>query len=117
MKTFEKSRSTFWLFLKLSGLSVDRVDIPCEGTTLPGYLYSVDDSQTPRPTIIALAGFDLTGEELYFFAAAAALRRGYNVLAFDGPGQGERLRVQHLPARPDFDVPVGAARNYLMTLT
>ncbi len=115
MGTYEKSRSTFWRFLELSSLRVDRVDIPYEGTTLPGYFYRVDDSQTPRRTLISLGGFDSTGEELYFFAAAAALLRGYNVLAFDWPGQGEPLRVQHLPARPDYEVPVRAAVDYLMT--
>lgn len=114
-ETYEKSRSTFWRFLELSGLCVDRVDISYEGMTLPGYFYRVDDSRTPRRTLIALGGFDSTGEELYFFAAAAALQRGYNVLAFDGPGQGEPLRVQHLPARPDYEVPVSAALDYLMT--
>ena len=115
METYEKSRTTFWRFLELSGLCVDRANIPYEGTSLPGYFYRVDDSQTPRQTLIALGGFDSTGEELYFFAAAAALQRGYNVLAFDGPGQGEPLRVQHLPARPDYEVPVRAALDYLMT--
>ncbi len=115
IETYEKSRSTFWRFLELSGLCVERVNIPYEGTTLPGYFYRVDDSQTLRRTLISLGGFDSTGEELYFFAAAAALQRGYNVLAFDGPGQGEPLRMQHLPARPDYEVPVGAAIDYLMT--
>ena len=113
--TYEKSRSTFWRFLELSGVYVERVNIPFEETTLPGYLYCVDDSMKPRRTLISLGGFDSTGEELYFFAAAAALQRGYNVLAFDGPGQGEPLRVQHLTARPDYEVPVSAAVNYLMT--
>ena len=115
MGTYEKSRSTFWRFLDLSGLYVDRVNIPYEGTTLPGYFYRVDDSPTPRRTLISLGGFDSTGEELYFLVAAAALQRGYNVLVFDGPGQGEPLRVQHLPARPDYEVPVSAAVDYLMT--
>jgi len=115
MKTYEKSRSTFWRFLELSGLCVERVRIPYEGTTLPGYFYRVDDSHTPRRTLLSLGGFDSTGEELYFFAGAAALQRGYNVLAFDGPGQGEPLRVQRLPARPDYEVPVRAAVDYLLT--
>ncbi len=115
IETYDKSRTTFWRFLELSGLCVDRVDIPYEGTTLPGYFYRVDDSRTPRQTLISLGGFDSTGEELYFFAAAPALRRGYNVLAFDGPGQGEPLRVQHLPARPDYEVPIRAVVDYLMT--
>ncbi len=115
LPTFEKSRATFWQFLELSGLCVERVRIPYEGTTLPGYFYRVDDFPTQRRTLLSLGGFDSTGEELYFFAAAGALLRGYNVLTFEGPGQGEPLRVQHLPARPDYEVPVRAAVDYLLT--
>lgn len=115
LPTFEKSRATFRRFLELSGLCVERVRIPYEGTTLPGYFYRVDDSRAPRRTLLSLGGFDSTGEELYFFAAAAALQRGYNVLTFEGPGQGEPLRVQRLPARPDYEVPVRAAVDYMWT--
>ena len=114
-ETFDKSRTTFWQFLELSDLCVERVSIPYEGTTLPGYFYRVDDSSVARPTLLALGGFDSTGEELYFFAAAAALSRGYNVLTFEGPGQGEPLRKEHLPARPDYEVPVRAVVDYLLT--
>lgn len=113
--TWENSRSTFWQSLELSGLCVERVRIPYEGTTLPGYFYRVDASRAPRRTLLSLGGFDSTGEELYFFAAAPALQRGYNVLTFEGPGQGEPLRVQHLPARPDYEAPVRAAVDYLWT--
>lgn len=112
---FEKSRAAFWKFLELSGLCVEQVRIPYARTTLPGYFYQVNDSGVTRPTLLALGGFDSTGEELYFFAAAAALQRGYNVLTFEGPGQGEPLRLQRLPARPDYEVPVHAAVDYLMT--
>ena len=115
METFEKSRKTFWQFLALSGLCVEKIRIPYEGTTLPGYFYRVDESGMPRPTLLSLGGFDSAGEELYFFAAAAALQRGYNVLTFEGPGQGEPLRVGHLPARPDYEVPIRAAMDYLWT--
>ncbi len=115
MGVFEKSRTTFWRFLELTGILVERIRIPYEGTTLPGYFYRVDDALMPRRTLLSLGGFDSTGEELYFFAAAAALKRGYNVLTFEGPGQGEPLRVQHLTARPDYEVPVRSAVDYLMT--
>ena len=115
MPTFEKGRTTFWQFLELSGLCVERVRIPYERTTLPGYFYRVDHSRAPRRTLLSVGGFDSTGEELYFFAAAPALQRGYNVLTFEGPGQGEPLRAQHLPARPDYEVPVRAAVDYLLT--
>ncbi len=112
---FEKSRTTFRQFLELTGILVERIRIPYEGTTLPGYFYRVDDSLSQRRTLLSLGGFDSTGEELYFFAAAAALERGYNVLTFEGPGQGEPLRIEHMPARPDYEVPVRAAVDYLLT--
>ena len=43
------------------------------------------------------------------------MQRGYNVLAFDGSGQGEPRRVGHLPARPDYEIPRHAAVDYLWT--
>ena len=115
MVVFEKSRTTFWQFLELTGILVERIRIPYGGTTLPCYFYRVDDSSVPRRTLLSLGGFDSTGEELYFLAAAPALQRGYNVLTFEGPGQGEPLRMQHMPARPDYEVPVRAAVDYLHT--
>lgn len=61
------------------------------------------DSGTARPTVIYNSGYDSTLEEAYFAVGAAALSRGYNVLAFDGPGQGAALRVQGLVFRPDWE--------------
>jgi hypothetical protein len=61
---------TFAAAAALFDTPVHDVSIPYEGTTLPAYLFLVDDS---------------TREESYYAIAAAALRRGYNVLAFDGP--------------------------------
>ncbi|GAA1654144.1 alpha/beta fold hydrolase [Nonomuraea maheshkhaliensis] len=78
-------------------------DIPYEGTALPGYLYLTDDSGRPRPAIIYHGGFDSTLEETYFFLVAGALRRGYNVLAFEGPGQGSARRDRGLVFRPDWE--------------
>jgi hypothetical protein len=66
------------------------VSIPYQDTTLPGYLFLVDDSGVPRPTIIYTSGYDSTSQEGYFVLAVAAMLRGYNVLAFDGPRPGRR---------------------------
>ena len=55
------------------------------------------DDKSSRPTLIAHGGFDSTLEELYTFAAASALERGYNCLTFEGPGQGEVIRRQQIP--------------------
>ncbi|HEV8276872.1 MAG TPA: alpha/beta fold hydrolase [Streptosporangiaceae bacterium] len=94
---------------------VQAVSIPYEGTTLPAYLFLVDDSGAARPTIIYNSGYDSTREESYFVIAAAALRRGYNVLAFDGPGQGAVLREQNLVMRPDWEAVITPVVDYALT--
>ena len=89
--------------------------IPYENTTLPGYFFAVDGSGAPRPTVLLTGGYDGTCEELYFFNGAAALARGYNVLAFDGPGQGGALLQQGLVIRPDWEAAVTPVVDYLVS--
>src|SRR3712207_3390866 len=81
----------------------EKVEIPYEGTTLPGYLFKVDDSGSSRPLLILNNGSDGTVTDMYLMGAAAALERGYNALTFDGPGQGAALFVQGLYFRPDWE--------------
>lgn len=90
--------------------------IPYEDTTLPAYLFLVDESGTPRPTLLYHGGYDSTLEENYLALAAGALRRGYNVLAFDGPGQGSTVREQGLHFRPDWEAVVTPAVDFALTL-
>jgi pimeloyl-ACP methyl ester carboxylesterase len=92
------------------------VRIPYENTTLPGYLFLVDDSGTARPTVLYHGGYDSTLEEHYLALAAGALRRGYNVIAFDGPGQGSTVREQGLHFRPDWEAVVTPAVDFALTL-
>ncbi|WP_213773072.1 alpha/beta fold hydrolase [Bradyrhizobium sp. dw_78] len=100
---------------KLTGPTWEPVEIPYEGTTLPGYFYKVDNSGKPRPTLIFHGGFDSSLEELFYFGAAAAVRRGYNCLTFDGPGQGAPIREQHLHLRHDWEAVVTPAVDYALT--
>ncbi|MFD7836157.1 alpha/beta hydrolase family protein [Streptomyces sp. NPDC059761] len=109
------SRETFAQAATLMDAPVEAVRIPYQDTSLPGYLFLVDDSGTPRPTVIFTSGFDSTLEEVYFVVAAAALRRGYNVLAYDGPGQGAALREQALVFRPDWEAVVTPVVDYALT--
>jgi len=106
---------TFAAAAALLDTPVQAVSIPYEDTTLPAYLFLVDDSGAARPTIIYNSGYDSTREESYFAIAAAALRRGYNVLAFDGPGQGAALRDQKLVIRPDWEAVVTPVIDYALT--
>src|SRR5258708_26475112 len=112
---FTRSRETFQAAMGLFEFGFEQVLIPYEGTTLPGYLYLVDRTGTPRPTIIYNNGYDSTSEEYYFVVAAAALARGYNVLAFDGPGQGAALREQRLVFRPDWAADISPVIDSALT--
>jgi dienelactone hydrolase len=100
---------------KLIGPTWEAVEIPYEGTTLPGYFYKVDNSGKPRPTLIFHGGFDSSAEELYYFAAAGAVKRGYKCLTWDGPGQGLPRREQNLYFRHDWEKVVTPAVDYALT--
>ncbi|MFF3559229.1 alpha/beta hydrolase family protein [Streptomyces sp. NPDC002574] len=92
------------------------VAIPYQDTEMPGYLFLVDDSGEPRPTVVYTNGFDSTREEGYFVIGAAALRRGYNFLAYDGPGQGWMIREKNVPYRPDWEHVLGPVVDYALTV-
>ena len=91
--------------------------IPYETTTLPGYFFRSHATNRPAPTVILTGGYDGSAEELYFLTGAAALARGYNVLAFDGPGQGAALLQQGLVLRPDWENVIGPVVDHLSTRT
>jgi len=110
-----RSRDAFVTAMSLFEFGFEQVSVPYERTTLPGYLYRVDDSGQARPTIVYNNGYDSTLEESYFAIAAAALSRGYNVLAFDGPGQGGALRQQGLVFRPDWEAVITPVIDYALT--
>jgi hypothetical protein len=106
IETWKNSRDCFLEFAALSDGLIKPVEIPFEGTTLPGYFCLVDDSPIMRPLLIIQTGFDGTAEELYIQIAGAALKRGFNCLIFEGPGQGRVIREQYIPFRPNWETVV-----------
>ena len=95
--------------------TVEAVEIPYEGTSLPGYFHRADDSGQPRPTVIATNGYDATVHEAHFAHAVAAVRRGHHCLTFDGPGQGRPLIHQGLVFRPDWENVVRPVVDYALS--
>jgi dipeptidyl aminopeptidase/acylaminoacyl peptidase len=111
---WKKSRDSFLKGAKLAEPPILPVEIPFEGTTLPGYFCLVDKTGAKRPLLIVHSGFDGTGEEIYFGTACFAIQRGYNVLLFEGPGQGRVIRVQKLPFRPNWETVVTPVVDYAL---
>lgn len=115
LATWNNSRECFSKAASLFSPTVEAIAIPYENTILPGYFYRVDNSGEPRPTLLVFPGMDSTLEELYFFIVAAALQRGYNCIAFEGPGQGGVIRQQKLPFRPDWEQVIAPVVDYALT--
>ena len=101
-----------------AGAHMDRppevLEIPYGQVSLPGYFFRSSDDGEPRATVILTGGYDSTVEELYLTNGAAALAHGYNVLAFDGPGQGGALIQQHLTLRPDWENVINKVVDYAL---
>ncbi|HDR9881370.1 TPA: alpha/beta hydrolase [Burkholderia cenocepacia] len=110
-----RSTETFIQAAQLLDTPFEVVEIPYEGTTLHGYLFLADASGEPRATVIYNNGFDSTQEESYVAVGAAALRRGYNVLSFDGPGQGAAIRQSNLTFRPDWEKVITPVIDFALT--
>lgn len=106
LAAWRESRESFLKAVKLSRFPIIPVEIPFEGTTLPGYYCLVDAKKVKRPLLIIQTGFDGTAEELYYSVAVFALERGYNCLIFEGPGQGRVIREQKIPFRPNWETVV-----------
>jgi hypothetical protein len=103
LPTFKAHRECFDEAATRFDPPVEKVEISYEDTTLPGYLFKVDDSGHSHPLLILNNGSDGTVTDMYLMGAAAALERGYNALIFDGPGQGAALHLQGLYFRPDWE--------------
>jgi hypothetical protein len=116
VEAFDKETAAFRRAAALFDPPVEPVEIPYEGTTLPGYFYRVDASDERRPTLIAGSGYDSTIQESHFAHAVAAVRRGYNCLTFDGPGQGRPLIEQGLHMRPDWENVVTPVVDFALSL-
>jgi alpha-beta hydrolase superfamily lysophospholipase len=106
-------RRCFMAAAELSRAAIEPVEIPYGEETLPGYKFRpAERTQRPGPAVITFGGSDAVAEEMYFFIGRSLVERGFTVLAMDGPGQGEALR-RGIVGRPDWEVPVGAAVDFL----
>lgn len=98
----EKAADCYEKYLQISGYPGVSIEIPYEGTTLPGHFYRSPVAAGKAPLIILVPGRDTWAEDTRWLYDGL-LKRGIHCLCFDGPGQGAPLRVQKLPFRPDFE--------------
>jgi hypothetical protein len=91
-----------------------RVEVPYEGTTLPGWLLRPDASGARRTTLVMTNGSDGSLPAMVASGAADALARGWNVFLYDGPGQQSMLFERGVPFRPDWEAVLTPVVNALV---
>ena len=93
------------LFREAAGASPSaRRDVSFDGLRLPAWAFSAPEA---RGTLVLFGGFDSYVEE-FFPILASLLDKGWNVVAFEGPGQGAVLEEQGAPLIRDWHRPVAA---------
>jgi len=114
---WNRSRAAFQSACPLLDCRAEPILIPFEGAGLPGYFLQPSLPAWRRPTLMIHGGADTSGEELFFWCGAAAVRRGYNALIFEGPGTRGAVHLHpELVERPDFEIPAKVAVDYALTL-
>jgi len=93
--------------------NIEKVEVPCDGTTLPALFMKSPHASGRAPTVVVFDGMDNCKEMSVLFAGFEFAARGWHTLAIDGPGQGESLRLRGLYARHDYEVPGAAAYDYV----
>jgi len=117
LAAFRKQIAAFDRGLALGDPPVKPMRIPFEGASMAAYLIpAVGHEREVRPLMILTNGYDGTITDMYFASAVAASRRGYHVLMFDGPGQGEMLYVQGVPIRADWETVISKVVDFALTL-
>jgi 2,6-dihydroxypseudooxynicotine hydrolase len=86
-----------------------RLEIPFDSAKMVAILRRPKNVDS-APLVVLVCGLDSTKEE-FFDTEEIFHRRGLATLTLEGPGQGET--GIELPIRPDFDVPFGAALDYV----
>lgn len=94
--------------------NMERVRVPYEGTTLPAWFMKGHGASGRTPTVVICNGLDGSKEGVALYAGVEIVARGVNALVFDGPGQGEALRLQNIISRYDFEVAGTAMYDYVI---
>ncbi len=102
LETTRRAAATFERANALLGYPAQPLEIPYEGSSLPGYFLRSPHAGPSAPIILLHQGLHAWPEETRW-VYDGAYKRGYHTLLFHGPGQGRALRERGLTFRPDWE--------------
>lgn len=117
---YHKAVACFRQALDLSPHPHEYVKVPFQGKELDAIYYAprkVVNAGSKPPCVLFLSGADALPEENFFRSVQQITARGMGCFVFNGPGQGSTLRLHNIPTMAEYERPVGAALDYLITRT
>ena len=112
-RVYDQCRSAWDLAVPGLATRVEELAIPYGDRTMPGWFFSPDSSKRTRRTLIISNGSDGQNPWVWGFAAAPALQYGWNVVVFEGPGQGSMLFRDRIPFRHDWEHVIGPVIDHI----
>ncbi len=112
---FLKSQENFRAAARLHAPPIETITVRCGNDAYDGYFcHPLNPARGKWPAVFLIGGADAFAEEI-FFSGRQVLERGWALLLVDTPGRGSSSYVKAIPARHDYEVPVKACIDYLMT--
>jgi len=116
-KYFSIYNTSRFLFMRNIKGICEEVQIPYpnwDRAILGYWCPAVNPTTKQPPTILAFTGYDGSSEGTYYSVGAQVTSAGFNVLVFDGPGQGDTVRYEHsMTFQPDWEKVVDAVYSYV----
>ena len=97
--TYEGLSRCYARFIELSDVKAEAIEIPLrhdgpgDAQHVRGWFFhsAASTDGTPKPTVLWLNGAESIAEDVYWWCAAEGIRRGFNVLTADLPGDSATL--------------------------
>lgn len=113
---FLKASGSFQEGAKLHTPPIERIEIAWGAERYAGYFCHPKNPRPGKwPTVLMLGGADSLAEELFFFGGNQIVERSMALLVVDTPGRGSSLRLKDIVSRYDYEVPVKAVIDYLVS--
>ena len=109
-----KKNACYDKFIQYAGHRIEKVEVPFEATSLPGYLHFPPGTSGRVPCVVFLGGMDNFKEMLVTSPSDKFLERGIAVLTFDGPGQNEARISRNIVCTEDNFISAGKSAMDLL---
>jgi pimeloyl-ACP methyl ester carboxylesterase len=91
---------------------LEKVDVNYEGKVLPCYFIPASNNKK-SPVLFLVTGGEGSNMEMYFWAGAYALKNGYSIFLYEGPGNFSTMYTSGLTMIPNSEAPIGKALDAL----